>query len=139
MKTLAPAVVIPLVVVALFLFVPGLKERPWTAWRIAGAIVAVLGYILVVTSRIQLGKSFSIAPQAKELVTSGLYSRIRNPMYFFLDVMLIGLAVALHMYWLLIVVVVLLVMQTIRGRQEAAVLQQKFGPAYLDYRKHTWF
>jgi len=88
---------------------------------------------------VQLGKSFSIAPQAKELVTTGLYSRIRNPMYVFLDIMLIGLAVALHMYWLLVVVVVLLVAQTIRGRQEAAVLQQKFGQAYLDYRKETWF
>jgi len=139
MKTIAPAIAIPLVVVALFLFVPGLKERPWTAWRIAGAILAVLGYILVVTARVQLGKSFSIAPQAKELVTTGLYSRIRNPMYVFLDIMLIGLAVALHMYWLLVVVVVLLVAQTIRGRQEAAVLQQKFGQAYLDYRKETWF
>jgi protein-S-isoprenylcysteine O-methyltransferase Ste14 len=139
MKTLAPAVVIPLVVVALFLFVPGLKERPWTAWRIAGAILAVLGYILVVTARLQLGKSFSIAPQAKELVTSGLYSRILNPMYVFLDVMLIGLAVMFHMIWLLVVVVVLLVAQTIRGRQEASVLQEKFGQTYLDYRKQTWF
>jgi len=139
MKTFAPAIVILLVVVALFLFVPGLKERPWTASRIAGAIVAVLGYILVVTAWLQLGKSFSIGPQAKELVTAGLYSRIRNPMYVFLDVMLIGLAVALHMYSLLAVVVVLFVAQSKRGRQEAAVLKEKFGQAYLDYRKQTWF
>ena len=60
-------------------------------------------------------------------------------MYVFLDLMLIGLAVALHMYSLLAVVVVLFVAQSKRGRQEAAVLQEKFGQAYLDYRKQTWF
>ena len=51
-----------------FLFVPGLKERPWTASRIAGAIVAVLGYVLVVTARVQLGKSFSIGPRQENLL-----------------------------------------------------------------------
>ena len=43
MRVYAPAIVIALVVLLLYLFVPGVKEQPWTALRIAGAILAVLG------------------------------------------------------------------------------------------------
>jgi hypothetical protein len=39
-----PAIVMSLVVLLLYLFVPGLKERLWTALRIAGAILALVGY-----------------------------------------------------------------------------------------------
>src|SRR5664279_4409832 len=139
MKAIAPAIVIPLVVLALYFFVPSVKDQLWNAMRVAGAILAVLGYILTVTARLQLGNSFSVSPQAKELVTSGLYSRISHPMYLFLDLMLLGLAVALPLYWLLVLLLALLVAQIIRSRQEETVLQQKFGQAYVDYRKQTWF
>ena len=68
MRIPAPAIVVPLVVLLLYLFVPGLKERPWTVLRIAGAILAVVGYSTFVTARLQLGKSFAVTPQAEELV-----------------------------------------------------------------------
>lgn len=75
MKIPIPALVVPLICLLLYLFVPGLRQRPWTALRIAGATVAIAGYFLLITARIQLGRSFSVSPQAKELVTHGLYSR----------------------------------------------------------------
>jgi protein-S-isoprenylcysteine O-methyltransferase Ste14 len=134
-----PAIVAPLVILLLFLLVPGVRERPWTSLRIAGAILAVAGYTLFVTARLQLGKSFSVSPQAKELVTHGLYSRIRNPIYFFVAVMWLGSIVALHLYWLFVPLLVLLVIQVFRVDREARVLQESFGQAYLDYRKQTWF
>jgi protein-S-isoprenylcysteine O-methyltransferase Ste14 len=139
MRIPIPAVVVPVVVLLLYLFVPGLHERPWTALRLAGAIVAVVGYILFVTARLQLGKSFSVTPQAKELVTLGLYSRIRNPIYVFVGVMWLGLIVALRLYWLFVPFLALLVLQVFRARREARALQERFGQTYLDYRKQTWF
>src|ERR1700730_17330605 len=78
MRIPIPAIVVPVVVLLLYLFVPGVRERPWTASRILGAVLAVVGYTVFVTARLQLGKSFSVTPRAKELVTTGLYSRIRN-------------------------------------------------------------
>jgi hypothetical protein len=36
--------VVPLVVLPLYLLVPGLKERPWTVLRIGDVILAVIGY-----------------------------------------------------------------------------------------------
>ena len=134
-----PAIVVPLVVLLLYLFVPGLKERPWTALRIAGAIFAVVGYSTFVTARLQLGKSFAVTPQAKELVTLGFYSRIRNPIYVFVDVMIFGLILALHLYWLFALFPVLVAMHVVRARREGKVLQEKFGQAYLDYRNQTLF
>lgn len=56
----------------LYLFVPGVRERPWTAWRLGGVAVAAAGCILFVTARFQLGNSFSVSPQAKGLVTYGI-------------------------------------------------------------------
>ena len=92
---------------------------------------------MVVAARAQLGKSFSVRPQAKELVTLALYSRIRNPMYVFVDIILFGLILALHLHWLFMILPLLLAFQVLQARSEAKVLQEKFGPAYLDYRKRT--
>ncbi len=139
MKIPIPAMVVPAICLLLYFFVPGLRQRPWTALRIAGAIVAIAGYSLLITARIQLGRSFSVSPQAKELVTHGLYSRIRNPIYVGVGVMWLGLIVALHLYWLFIPFLILIVAQVIRSSREARVLQEKFGQNYLDYRKQTWF
>ena len=87
----------------------------------------------------QLGKSFAVTPQAKELVTLGLYSRIRNPIYVFVDVMIFGLIVAQHLYWLFALYPLLVAMHVFRAHREAKVLQVKFGQAYLDYQNQTWF
>lgn len=138
MKIPIPAIIVPLVCLLLYLFVPGLRQRPWTTLRIAGAIVAAFGYVLFVTARLQLGASFSVSPQAKGLVTHGLYSRIRNPIYVFVGVMWFGLIVALQLNWLFVPFLLLLVMQLMRAGREAKVLQERFGQAYLDYREQTW-
>ena len=139
MRNIFPPIVILLVVFLLFFLVPGLKDQPWTASRIAGGLLSAIGYIFVITARIQLGRSFSVRPEARELVTHGLFSRIRNPMYTFLDVMVLGLILALRLYWLFPILVVLLVFQVRQARREAKVLEDKFGQAYLDYSKQTWF
>jgi len=139
MKVPIPAIVIPVVALLLYFFVPGVREQPWTILRIAGAMLAVTGYVLLITARLQLGKSFSVSPQAKALVTHGLYSRIRNPIYVCVGVMWLGVILALSFFWLFVPLIALLVMQVLRSGKEAKVLEEKFGQAYLDYRQQTWF
>ena len=139
MRIPIPALVVPIVCLLFYLFVPGLRQRPWMAMRLAGAFVAIGGYALFITARLQLGASFSVSPQAKKLVTRGLYSRVRNPIYLFVGVMWLGLIVALHLYWMFAPFLLLLVMQLIRAGREAKVLEERFGQAYLDYRAQTWF
>jgi len=139
MRIPIPAIVVPVVCVLLYRFVPGVRQQPWTALRIAGATVAVFGYALFVVARLQLGASFSVSPKAKELVTHGLYARIRNPIYVFVVVMWVGLIVALHLYWLFVPCLAMILMQVIRADREAKALEERFGQAYLDYRQQTWF
>lgn len=77
-----------------------MKERPWTTGRIVGAVSAVTGYVLVRAARLHLGKSFTVMPEARALVTHGIYSRTRNPQYVFVDVMVLGIILVFHWPWL---------------------------------------
>jgi protein-S-isoprenylcysteine O-methyltransferase Ste14 len=139
MSTVGPAVAIPVVVALLYFLIPNVRSEPWTPLRISGLALAVAGCVLVVTARIQLGRSFSVKPKATDLVAHGLYSRIRNPMYVFLDLMLVGVILMLNFPWALLVVLVLIVAQSLQAHRESKVLEAKFGQAYLDYRRQTWF
>jgi len=103
-----------------------------TPLRIFG--VALAGLVVVGIARHQLGKSFSVLPQAKGLVT-----HIRNPMYVFVDVMILGLIIAFQIYWLFAILVLMAVAHVIQSRREAKVLKRTFGQDYLEYRVKTWF
>ncbi len=118
-----------------FQFGPG----PHGLARWIGLLLALIGLAGVILARYTLGRSFSIAPKATALVTSGIYSRIRNPIYVFAAIFLIGLALIVGRPELLAVLLVLIPMQIMRARREAAVLEAKFGDAYREYRKRTWF
>ena len=107
--------------------------------RSVGLLLGLLGLAGVIVSRYTLGRSFSVAPKATALVTRGIYSRIRNPIYVSGMIFLLGLVVLVGRPQLLAILLVLIPMQIIRARREAAVLEAKFGDAYLEYRKHTWF
>jgi protein-S-isoprenylcysteine O-methyltransferase Ste14 len=104
-----------------------------------GLAIGVPGLVLVLTARQQLGSSFSVSPQARRLVTTGLYSRIRNPIYFFACFAVVGLALAVHQPRFLLIFLVMIPVQVVRARAEAKVLEEKFGDEYRDYRRHTWF
>jgi len=127
-----------LAAIAVFAFVwfwPG----PWNAQRLVGSALLVVGMLFVFIARFQLGRSFSITAQARELVTRGLYSRIRNPIYVFGTIAIAGLCLILQRpgMWLLMLFIV--AMQTVRARREARVLEAKFGDDYRKYRSRTWF
>jgi protein-S-isoprenylcysteine O-methyltransferase Ste14 len=139
MRIPIPAIVILVVALLFFFLVPSVQQLRWTPLRIGGAILAGIAYILVITARIQLGRSFAFRPEARQLVTRGFYSRIRNPMYVFLDFMVLGLIIVMQAYWFLIVLAVLVIFQTRQARRESKVLLEKFGESYLEYRKQTWF
>src|SRR5581483_8623138 len=111
----------------------------WNKERWAGIIIAVPAMVLLLTARFQLGRSFSVSPQARKLVTRGLYSKIRNPMYVFSALLVLGFLLTLQRPLLFLILVVLLPTQIIRARQEAKVLEETFGEEYREYRKKTWF
>jgi protein-S-isoprenylcysteine O-methyltransferase Ste14 len=104
-----------------------------------GLIVGLPAFVLMVVSRRQLGGSFSVMPEARGLVTSGLYSRIMHPMYFFVDLFLIGLVVIIGWPVLVGAWTLLVIVQSLQARREERVLSEAFGTQYDAYANRTWF
>jgi len=111
----------------------------WTPVRLAGAAVAAVGMVLLLIARIQLGRSFAVTAQARQLVTTGLYSRIRNPIYLFSALFVAGVIVAAGRPMLLLILLVLVPVQIMRARREEQVLGAAFGEKYARYKAQTWF
>ena len=111
----------------------------WNIFRWVGLLIAGPAAILLIVARFQLGKSFSVNPQARQLVTHGLYTKIRNPMYVFSGLLVFGFILAWHKPILRAIFAVLIPLHVFRARQEAKILETKFGDVYRNYRKSTWF
>ena len=116
-----------------------LRQSPWTPAKIVEVAIGLPSLILWVIARVQLGSSFSVAPRATDLVTSGLYSRIRNPIYLFGGLTIASIFLLLGRPIFLCVFFVLIPLQYSRLKKEEKVLESKFGDTYRNYRSNTWF
>jgi protein-S-isoprenylcysteine O-methyltransferase Ste14 len=128
--------VIIVTVASLLVYAP---EVDWSAVKVIGAVIAGISLPLFVLARWQLGSSFSVKAKASRLVTTGLYSRIRNPIYVFGGLFIVGLSLLLSPWGPLVVALVIVPMQVVRARREERVLAEAFGEEYERYKSRTWF
>lgn len=129
--------IVPLVGLAAIVY--EYARPPWTAMRVAGLLLLLPALILITIARFQLGNSFSVSPQATQLVTHGLYSRIRNPIYLFGAFVIAGLFLFLQQPYLLLLLIPVVILQVTRARAESRVLEERFGDEYRRYKAQTWF
>jgi len=113
-------------------------KTPWNARRYIGTVLVVVGVGFLALARFQLGKSFSAKAEAHELVTRGLYSKIRNPIYVFGGIVAIGVLLVLQQPTMWVVLMPTVIVQVIRARQEAKVLEAAFGDEYRQNGSKTW-
>jgi len=111
----------------------------WGALQIVGLCLLLGGFVLWTVARFQLGSSFSVSAQARHLVTGGLYSRIRNPIYVFGSCVIAGTILMVGRPIYLLIFVIVIPLQLWRAQKEARVLEEKFGDEYRRYRAGTWF
>jgi protein-S-isoprenylcysteine O-methyltransferase Ste14 len=116
-----------------------LRSDLWDWQRYLGAVFTLIGMTGIAIARIQLGRSFAVRAEARKLVTHGLYSKIRNPIYVFGSTLVAGVILVLHRPILWLFFLFMIVIQTIRAHREAQVLEAAFGDDYRDYRRKTWF
>jgi protein-S-isoprenylcysteine O-methyltransferase Ste14 len=112
----------------------GARTRIW----LAGSGLAAVSFPLWMLARIQLGSAFTVRPEARRLVTHGLYSKFRHPVYLFGSLSYFGALLALQIWPILIAWLALLPLQVLRARREDRVLRERFGERYEEYRRHTW-
>jgi len=106
---------------------------------VVGVTLAVISAACTVLARVQLGKSFTLTPQPRELVTHGLYSRLQHPIYIFVDLTIGGIALALHRWYAPLPLAISWPRQMRNARAESRVLREKFRERYELYRDATWF
>ena len=104
-----------------------------------GLIITIPAFILWIVSRIQLGNAFTLAPKAKFLVQSGIYRKLRHPVYYFSIVAITGITIFTWSILMLIPLILLVIVEVIRIKQEEKVLLQRFGDEYVQYKNSTWF
>lgn len=86
-----------------------------------------------------MGKSFTVRAEARTLVTTGLYSKIRHPIYFFAGFAFAGMFIAWGKLFPLIGYLIVYSSQILRVIKEEQVLEEAFGEEYRGYKAKTWF
>jgi protein-S-isoprenylcysteine O-methyltransferase Ste14 len=115
-------------------FLPETQLTP--ALAAGSASITLLGSVMILWTILHLGRSFSIAPQARTLITSGPYRLVRHPLYVAEEIALIG--VAMHFDWRVASTFLVghLAMQLSRMRYEEGLLRSVF-PEYAAYARRT--
>ena len=110
-----------------------------TISRILGVLLIVfgLGIILIAKVKMQRAKT-NIEPwkPTNAIVTDGIYSYSRNPVYVAMAVIFFGVNLIFNSVWFApFLVLVLLVMHYGVILREERYLENKFGDEYLNYKK----
>jgi len=101
---------------------------------VAGLSASVLGVLTLSF----LGRSFSVMPEARRLVTSGPYSIVRHPLYLFELLGVVGILLQVRSLPGMVLLAVIVALQIARGRWEEAVLDRAF-PEFAAYRQQVPF
>jgi protein-S-isoprenylcysteine O-methyltransferase Ste14 len=105
-------------------------------WDAAALGLLLFGQFFCIVALLQLGRSLSVMPEARKLVTEGLYGRIRHPLYLAEAIATLGVLLQFRSLEALLLVVVQFAIQLWRMREEEKVLEAAF-PEYAAYRLRT--
>lgn len=108
--------------------------------RTIGFIIGAIGVVILITGILTLGKYFTASITPKGLVTHGIYSKIRHPI--FMGVILVYLGIELifkSIYGLLLVFFILIPFYIYSAIEEEKMLSKTFKDKYTDYKKKTLF
>lgn len=123
----------------LFLDILPISDQP-TLLRFIGFSIFTVGLAIAIIGRLQLGDNWvdledSQVLPGQSLVSSGIYSYIRHPIYTGDLFLLLGLQLALNS-WLALAILVLVPVVVIQAVREETVLSQAL-PGYSDYCRLT--
>ena len=104
--------------------------------QILAALLIGVGSLASLLVLWRLGKSFSIMPEARTLVTTGPYAHARHPLYAVEMITIFGMALQFAQPWAAIVTVLVFGFLVLRTIFEERVLEEAY-PEYAAYRAKT--
>ena len=131
-------------ILLLFLPIPFLTRRFLAAssWMVpAGLSLQAAFFLLAAWSRRHLGRNWGAAVTIKEnhqLVRSGPYRVARHPIYTGMLGMALATALVSGSWHALLGFALMAAAYSRKIRMEERILEENFGAAYRDYRKHSW-
>jgi protein-S-isoprenylcysteine O-methyltransferase Ste14 len=131
-----------------FLWIP-LIELPVNTGRILdilGLAIFLAGCAFVLCARRTLGKMWGLSTSRNvklrddhQIIQAGPYAFVRNPMYFGWWVAMAALVLVYPTWVVLLFLIFSVVSFTGRARREEAVLAERFGDSWTEYKKRTKF
>ena len=131
-----------------FGWIPIFTLAPKTAFVISviGLVIYLTGFIFVLWARHTLDRYWGISRDSQvklfddhQLIQSGPYAFIRHPMYFGWWVAMVGLILVYPVWSVSLWLLLLLISFFNRAQKEEAVLAERFGEIWTEYRKRTKF
>jgi len=107
-----------------------------SALYLVSLLLIIGGTGLAIYAALVLGRSISILPEARRLVTRGPYALLRHPLYLGEIVAIAGVALQYRSAWALLLLALVCAFQLQRMKYEERVLFQVF-PKYGDYMART--
>lgn len=107
-----------------------------SAAYLASLVLIIGGTVFSICAGLVLGRSISILPEARSLVTRGPYALVRHPLYLGEIVAVTGVALQYLSAWALLLLGLLCAIQFQRMKNEERVLLRVF-PEYGDYMART--
>lgn len=108
---------------------------------VAGAALIVAGLWIIALARRELrrhGQPTDPGQPTRQLVTTGIFARSRNPLYLGAACLMLGAALAADILWLaLLLVPALVACHIILIRPEERYLVARFGDAYREYAERV--
>jgi protein-S-isoprenylcysteine O-methyltransferase Ste14 len=133
---------------AYFLWIPLFSISIQTAFLldVLGLILYAAGCLFMLWARRTLGKMWGISTSQQvklyddhQIIQSGPYAFVRNPMYFGWWVAMFGLILLYPVWMVLLMFLFSLVAFIGRAHREDAALAGRFGEAWTEYKKRTKF
>jgi protein-S-isoprenylcysteine O-methyltransferase Ste14 len=90
--------------------------------EISATLLMMIGNVGAVVALSQLGRSFSIMAESRQLVTTGPYRFVRHPLYLAEEIAIIGIFMQFASVWTALLLVVQIGFQLRRMHNEEAVL-----------------
>jgi len=103
---------------------------------LASLLLVIAGTVFAICAVLVLGRSISLLPEARRLVTKGPYALVRHPLYLGEIIAVAGVALQCLSAWALLLLGLVWAFQLQRMKYEELVLSQSF-PEYGDYMART--